>query len=80
MNRAAGAKKERLTRSQVPNLMALMDQYCVCDNYFSDFAGNSFPNHCFAIGGCRVGVREPELEVQGPDQGGGAARAARRRR
>lgn len=50
LNRATGAKKERLTRSQVPNLMALMDQYTVCDNYFSDFAGNSFPNHCFAIG------------------------------
>ena len=48
--RATGAKHERFTRSQLPNLMALMDQYCTCDNYFTDYAGNSFPNHCFAIG------------------------------
>ncbi|MBV8529457.1 MAG: hypothetical protein JOZ75_14195 [Candidatus Dormibacteraeota bacterium] len=49
-NRATGAKKQRFTRAQLPNLMALMDQYCICDNYFTDYAGNSFPNHCFAIG------------------------------
>jgi phospholipase C len=27
-----------------------MATYTVCDAYFSDFAGNSFPNHAFAIG------------------------------
>ena len=50
VNRANGAKQARFTRTQLPHLMALMDQYCVCDNYFTDYAGNSFPNHCFAIG------------------------------
>ena len=48
--RATGAKQARFTRTQLPNLMALMDQYTICDNYFTDYAGNSFPNHCFAIG------------------------------
>jgi phospholipase C len=50
LKRSTGARAQRFTRSQLPNLMALMDQYCLCDNYFSDYAGNSFPNHCFAIG------------------------------
>jgi len=27
-----------------------MDGFTVCDRYFSDYAGNSFPNHAFAIG------------------------------
>src|ERR1700686_658715 len=54
MNRKAaapkGALRMRYGRAQLPNLYALMDQFTVCDNYFSDYAGESFPNHCFAIG------------------------------
>jgi phospholipase C len=50
MNRAGHAQAERFTRAQIPNIYALMDQFTICDNYFSDYAGNSFPNHCFAIG------------------------------
>jgi phospholipase C len=34
----------------MPNIYKLMNAFTVCDNYFSDYAGNSFPNHCFAIG------------------------------
>jgi phospholipase C len=45
-----GALRKRFSAAQLPNLYSLMNQYTVCDNYFSDYAGNSFPNHCFAIG------------------------------
>lgn len=45
-----GARRERFSAAQLPNLYKLMNEFTVCDNYFSDFAGNSFPNHCFAIG------------------------------
>ena len=43
-------RKPHTRRTQVPNLTALMDQCTICDNYLTDYAGNSFPNHCFAIG------------------------------
>jgi len=46
----AGARRQRFSTAQLPNLYALMKEFTVCDNYFSDYAGNSFPNHCFAIG------------------------------
>jgi phospholipase C len=45
-----GARRERYSAAQLPNLYGLMNEFTVCDNYFTDFAGNSFPNHCFAIG------------------------------
>ena len=45
-----GARRERFSAAQLPNLYKLMNEFTVCDNYFSDYAGNSFPNHCFAIG------------------------------
>jgi phospholipase C len=45
-----GARRERYSATQLPNLALLMNNFTVCDNYYSDYAGNSFPNHCFAIG------------------------------
>ena len=45
-----GALRQRYGRAQLPNLYRWMDAFTVCDRYFSDFAGNSFPNHAFAIG------------------------------
>jgi phospholipase C len=45
-----GARRQRYGRAQLPNLHRWMDAFTVCDRYFSDFAGNSFPNHAFAIG------------------------------
>jgi phospholipase C len=45
-----GARRDRFGRQQVPNLYKLMDAFTVCDRYFADYAGNSFPNHAFAIG------------------------------
>jgi phospholipase C len=45
-----GARRQRFGRTQLPNLYRLMDGFTICDRYFSDFAGNSFPNHAFAIG------------------------------
>jgi phospholipase C len=45
-----GSRRQRFSAAQLPNLSALMNEFTVCDHYFSDFAGNSFPNHCFAIG------------------------------
>jgi len=45
-----GARRQRYGRSQLPRLYGLMDSFTVCDRYFTDFAGSSFPNHAFAIG------------------------------
>jgi phospholipase C len=45
-----GARRERFNAAMMPKLYKLMNAFTVCDNYFSDYAGNSFPNHCFAIG------------------------------
>jgi len=45
-----GARRQGYGRAQLPNLYKWMDAFTVCDRYFSDFAGNSFPNHAFAIG------------------------------
>jgi phospholipase C len=45
-----GARRDRYGRAQLPNLYRWMDAFTVCDRYYSDFAGNSFPNHAFAIG------------------------------
>ena len=45
-----GARRERYSAAQLPQLYKLMTTFTVCDNYFSDYTGNSFPNHCFAIG------------------------------
>ncbi len=39
-----GARRQRYGPSQLPHLYGLMDAFTVCDSYFSDFAGNSFPN------------------------------------
>jgi phospholipase C len=48
-----------------------MDAFTVCDAYFSDFAGNSFLNHAFAIGADAEGAdRNPTqahpLSIQPP--------------
>jgi len=45
-----GARRQRYSAAELPNLYLLMKGFTVCDNYFSDYTGNSFPNHCFAIG------------------------------
>ncbi len=50
MRREAGARRQRYGRRQLPHLYRLMDSFTVCDRYFSDFAGNSYPNHAFSIG------------------------------
>jgi phospholipase C len=50
MRRASGARRQRYGRDQLPHLYRLMDSFTVCDRYFTDFTGNSFPNHAFAIG------------------------------
>jgi phospholipase C len=45
-----GARRERYGPRQLPRLYGLMGAFALCDAYFSDFAGNSFPNHAFSIG------------------------------
>jgi phospholipase C len=45
-----GWRRGRFTAAELPTLNLLMKAFTVCDNYFSDYAGNSFPNHAFAIG------------------------------
>ena len=57
-----GARRERYDAAAAPNLNVLMKTFTVCDNYFSDYAGNSFPNHCFAIGA------DAEWASQNPSQ------------
>jgi len=51
-----GSRRERYGPAQLPRLYELMETFAVCDTYFSDFAGNSFPNHAFSIGGDAEGA------------------------
>ncbi|MBJ7611799.1 MAG: hypothetical protein JF924_05690 [Candidatus Dormibacteraeota bacterium] len=68
---ARGARRERYGRGQLPRLYQFMEAFTVSDAYFTDFAGNSFPNHAFAIGADAEGAdRNPSqahpISIQTP--------------
>ena len=48
-DQAGGGTKEQYLASDIPAYWALAQQYTLCDNYFTDVASQSEPNHLFLI-------------------------------
>src|SRR6202521_913326 len=51
LNRAQGAVREQFLESDIPAYFAYARQFTLCDNYFTDVAGPSTPNHLMLIAG-----------------------------
>ena len=49
LKRSTNAVKGQYHQSDIPNYFALAKQFTLCDNYFTDVAGPSTPNHLMAI-------------------------------
>lgn len=49
LKRSTNAVKGQYYESDIPNYFALAKQFTLCDNYFTDVAGPSTPNHLMAI-------------------------------
>jgi phospholipase C len=49
INRASGAVRQQYLESDIPTYFAYARQFALCDNYFTDVAGPSTPNHLMAI-------------------------------
>ena len=49
LNRATGAVPQQFVESDIPTYFADARQFTLCDNYFTDVAGPSTPNHLMVI-------------------------------
>jgi phospholipase C len=49
LNRAQGAAREQFIESDIPAYFAYARQFTLCDNYFTDVAGPSTPNHLMLL-------------------------------
>src|SRR6266581_7104977 len=49
LNRAQGAVRQQFIESDIPAYFAYARQFTLCDNYFTDVAGPSTPNHLMLI-------------------------------
>ncbi|MGB7464177.1 MAG: alkaline phosphatase family protein [Candidatus Acidiferrum sp.] len=49
LNRATGAVRQQFVESDIPTYFAYARQFTLCDNYFTDVAGPSTPNHLMVI-------------------------------
>lgn len=49
LKRATNAIKGQYYQSDIPNYFALAKQFTLCDNYYTDVAGPSTPNHLMVI-------------------------------
>jgi phospholipase C len=49
LNRAQGAVREQFLESDIPAYFAYARQFTLCDNYFTDVAGPSTPNHLMVL-------------------------------
>jgi phospholipase C len=49
LNRAQGAVREQFIESDIPAYFAYARQFTLCDNYFTDVAGPSTPNHLMVL-------------------------------
>ena len=49
LNRAEGAVKQQYTQSDIPAYFSYAQQYTLCDNYFTEVASQSEPNHLMLI-------------------------------
>lgn len=51
LKRKTNAVKGQYLKSDIPNYYALAKQFTLCDNYYTDVAGPSTPNHLMVIAG-----------------------------
>lgn len=49
LNRATGAVRQQFLESDIPAYFAYARQFTLCDNYFTDVAGPSTPNHLMVV-------------------------------
>jgi phospholipase C len=49
LNRATGAVRQQFLESDIPTYFAYARQFSLCDNYFTDVAGPSTPNHLMLL-------------------------------
>jgi phospholipase C len=49
LNRTTGAVREQYLESDIPVYFAYARQFTLCDNYFTDVAGPSTPNHLMVL-------------------------------
>jgi len=49
LNRAQGAARKQFLESDIPAYFAYARQFTLCDNYFTDVAGPSTPNHLMLL-------------------------------
>jgi phospholipase C len=49
LNRATGAVREQFLESDIPAYFAYGRQFAICDNYFTEVAGPSTPNHLMLL-------------------------------
>ena len=49
LNRATGAVRQQFFESDIPAYFAYARQFTLCDNYFTDVAGPSTPNHLMVL-------------------------------
>jgi phospholipase C len=49
LNRAAGAVPEQYKEADIPDYFAYARQFTLCDNYFTEIASQSIPNHLMLV-------------------------------
>jgi phospholipase C len=49
LNRAKGAVRQQFVQADIPAYFAYARQFTLCDNYFTDVAGPSTPNHLMVL-------------------------------
>ena len=49
LNRGTGAVRQQFLESDIPTYFAYARQFTLCDNYFTDVAGPSTPNHLMLL-------------------------------
>jgi phospholipase C len=59
LRRARVAAREQYFKSDIPAYWAYARQYVLCDNYFSDVAGPSTPNHLMLIAAASPVINNP---------------------
>lgn len=59
LNRATGAVRQQFLESDIPVYFAYARQFSLCDNYFTDVAGPSTPNHLMLLAAASPIVDNP---------------------
>ncbi|HEY6083347.1 MAG TPA: alkaline phosphatase family protein [Chitinophagaceae bacterium] len=61
LKRSTNAVKGQYHQSDIPNYFALAKQFTLCDNYYTDVAGPSTPNHLMLIAADSPVINNPHI-------------------